>query len=141
MPITYRIDHAGARVHAAVTGTIEMADIHEILMACLQDPDLPESFTVLSDHRRIERPLTPQQMDGMLTELDRAPDRFRRVRWAIVAGTSGSYAMMRVLSATAELRVGMRVRVFLDMEEAVEWLDAGPDGEEGPPLRGRRRDG
>lgn len=141
MPITHEIDYTRARVHVEVVGAFELKDIRATMAACMADPRLPEAFTVLSDHRRIGRPMTPQQLDGLLAQLDQAPERFRGVRWAIVSGQSGSYAMMRLLSASAELRVGMRVRVFLDLEEAERWLDSGADDEGGPPLRGRRRDG
>lgn len=141
MPITWEIDYERARVFALVAGAVDLADMRATLVACMTDPRLAAEFSVLSDHRRIERPMTPQQLDGLLFEMERVPERARGIRWAIVTGQSASYAMMRLLSATAELRVGMRVGVFLDMEEAERWLDDDADERTGPPLRGRRRDG
>jgi hypothetical protein len=35
--------------------------------------------------------------------------------------------MMRVLAARAQLALGMRVRIFFDVQRATQWLESGSD--------------
>ena len=124
MAITFSIDAERGRLHLSVGGDFTTEEMLSAMRAVIESPLLPDAFTAISDHTRVERPVTSSQLVELVTLMEAHAERFARARWAIVSTRPASYGMMRVLAARAQLVLGMRVRIFFDVQRATQWLDA-----------------
>ena len=127
MGITFSMDPERGRVHMVIGGEFTSDEMLSTVRAVIASPALPDAFTVLSDHTRVERPLTSSQLVELVALMEEHAQRFAGVRWAIVSTRPASYGMMRVLAARAQLVLRMRVRIFFDVQRATQWLDAGAE--------------
>ena len=127
MPIDYTIDPGRGRLYLTIAGEFTTEEIVSVTRAFIESPELPEGFSALSDHTRVTRPLSSSQLLALVSLMEQHAQRFAGVRWAIVSTRPSSYGMMRVLAARAQLALGMRVRIFFDMQRATHWLDSGPE--------------
>jgi hypothetical protein len=126
MPIELRVMGSARLVVGSVRGTVDISEMLEALDRARADPDFGPAFDVLSDHREVDTPLTPRQLEALLGHFSTLGDAFVGSRWAIVTAAPASYGMMRMLSARAE-PLGLEVTVFREMDEARAWLGLGPD--------------
>ena len=111
-------------MHASVSGSV--SDVQELIRAIAADPRLHGSFTILSDHRRLERTLSTRALHQVASVLEEHLVAFRNARWAAVVSRPSSYGNMRMLAARASmLGMEMQIHVFTDPDAAVAWLDAG----------------
>lgn len=125
MPINFTRVPGMRRVHFTVAGTFTLHDILGALESVLEIPEFGPGYQVLSDHGGVERPATVRDVEDMLAFMRQERERFQDVRWAVVTHRPASYAMMGLLSALADLRVRMTVRVFTRLADAEAWLDEG----------------
>jgi hypothetical protein len=123
MPIRYSIDRALGRLYMTVEGSFTGADVVSVLREIATTPELPDGFSALSDHSRVERPITPWQIVELVELIERFSPRFTGTRWAVVSTRPASYGMMRVLAARVPLAVSMQVKIFFDVARATRWLD------------------
>lgn len=123
MPISFTLNPEKRRVNFEVTGTFTLHDIIETIRSVLALPEFGPEFQVLSDHRGVERPATPQDVEDMLAFMRASRERFAGMRWAVVTHRPGSYVIMGLLSTLADLHVQMDVRVFTRVDDATRWLD------------------
>jgi len=121
MPVDFKIDTERRLVVATVFDEISDTDIIETLNSSVSDPDFEPGFNVLSDHTRITRPITTEQVKLMVGHMESLSDHLAGARWAIVTNSPASYGMMRMLSVFAE-RVPIELQVFRDADEANRWL-------------------
>lgn len=121
MPITQRVDRERRRVVVEVWGRITVKDILRAIDLAIADPDFEPGFDFLSDHRRVERPLTTRQAKRTAAHLESHRADMAHARWAVVTGNPASYGMIRMLAVYAE-KVPVTVRAFKRMEEAEAWL-------------------
>ncbi len=121
MPVDFKIDTGPRLIVATVFGEISDTDIVEALNASVSDPDFEPGFNVLSDHTRITRPITTEQVKLMVDHMESLSNHLAGARWAIVTKSPASYGMMRMLSVFAK-RVPLELQVFRDADEANKWL-------------------
>jgi hypothetical protein len=110
-----------------VEGEFTFEEISSIIREIATHPELPDDFTALSDHTRVTRPITPAQLVGLVSIMEEFPGRFANARWAVVSTRPASYGMMRLLVARSDLALGMKARVFFDVQRATKWLDRGAE--------------
>lgn len=125
MPVSYTIEPARAHVRLAVAGELTFSEIHAAVTGIANDASLGDGFTVLADHRRIARPITPAQMSELVALVGEMHPRFDAVRWAIVVASGPSYGMMHLLAAEVGHSVNMKVGIFFDEPAAEKWLAEG----------------
>jgi len=123
MAITYSIDAALGRLHMIVGAEFTTEEVISAMRGIIDNPALPDGFTAISDHTRVQRPVSSSQVVELVALMEQHGHRFAGVRWAIVSTRPASYGMMRVLAARAQLALGMSVAVFFDVPRAEEWLN------------------
>lgn len=115
-------------VRMELTGTLSTEEV----LACVDDAAQTigsrQGFRLLSDHRGLDTPATPSQIQALVMRIGSHGDALSGLRWAIVTVMAASQGMMGQLARYAST-VGVQVGVFRDMQEAEQWL--GPSGEEG----------
>jgi len=120
MPVKTTVDKSSRRVSIHVSGAVAVMEVIAAVDAVIKHPDFGPGFEILSDHRDVEIPLTPDATKSWLGHLERAAEKVRGCRWAAVATNPASYGMMRMLSVLIkELLV---LEVFETMEDAERWL-------------------
>ena len=107
-----------------IDGSFTGAEMLSIMREIATTSELPDGFTALSDHSRVERPISPSQVVELVAIMEQFAPRFTGTRWAVVSTRPASYGMMRVLAARVPLAVPMQVRIFFDAQRAAQWLDA-----------------
>jgi len=123
MPISFFVDKTRQRIVANLDGEISITEIFDTIQSSLRHPDFQPGYNILSDHRKIERVITPDEVESTINLLAGYVDSIRNTKWAIVTRKPASYGMMRLLSVHAE-RIPMKVRVFKDMKAAENWLNS-----------------
>ena len=121
MPIESKIDHDARLVSFRITGKLDTAEMLASLNSCfaLRNPGV--LYDVLSDHREVEEPATPEQIRTLVAELMRLGG-VDGMRAAMIVGTDASYGMMRMMAAHTEA-LGIRVGIFREPAEALEFLE------------------
>jgi hypothetical protein len=124
MPITYTIDPLRQRVDAVAAGKVSIQEAIGMFDALVHAPDLRPGFVILSDHRRLDRPFSPEEVHRLTDWMEEHASALYPTRWAAVVSRPTSFGLMRMLSARAKLTAGIDVEVFLDFHAADEWLAA-----------------
>lgn len=114
-----------------IEGSMTSLEMTSTMREIATTPELPDGFTALSDHSRVERSISPSQIVELVAMMERYAPRFTGSRWAIVSTRPASYGMMRVLAARVPLAVSMQVKIFFDVRRATRWLDGDAAG---PPV-------
>ena len=127
MGITFSIDPERGRLHMTIGAEFTTEEVTSAMRAVIDSPALPDGFTAISDHTRVQRPLNQSQLFQLVSLMERNAHRFEGARWAIVSTRPASYGIMRVLAARAQLALRMRVRIFFDVQRATNWLETGSD--------------
>ena len=123
MPISYRIDTQDERIIVNLTGSVSLEEIFDTIKNALRDPAFKPGFNVLSDHRGVDRVITPGELESTVSLLIEFAGLLRETKWAIVTVKPASYGMMRMLEVHAE-RIPMKVKVFKEMDAAEHWLSS-----------------
>lgn len=121
MPIESYVDEGRRRIVATVSGSFTLAEILDAIDRSVRDPRFRPGFAVLSDHRTVEEPLTPEQAGRMVDHLESLAELMAGSRWAVVTSKAASYGMLRMVSALVK-HIPMEVQVFSSLEEAEAWL-------------------
>lgn len=121
MPVRQWVDKEHGRIRAEVWGKVTAGEIVAAIDRSVHDPDFEPGLSVLSDHRRIERPLTTRQAKLTAAHLESLSRYLAGTRWAVVTASPASFGMIRMLAVLAE-RVPMTIRAFPTLEEAEAWL-------------------
>ncbi len=124
MSISASVDRQAHLVRLEVAGTLTSSEMTTAIDGVIKEMGTDSGFDVLSDHRGLETPATPAQLESLVWHLRLHGHPMHGRRWAIVTRTAASYGMMRMLSVLAE-RIPMQVSVFQDPADAEHWL-AGP---------------
>ena len=122
VPIDVQLHPADRLLEIRLSGELSTEEMLRFVDELASHSDFPGGGRMLSDHRLLEQVGTLDQVEALLDRLRSYGPVFRDTRWAIVTTRAESYGMMRVLSALAQLRNGMEVQVFSDMESAHQWL-------------------
>jgi hypothetical protein len=121
MPIRCWIEKEKNRVRAEVTGVFSLEEMLEAINGAVNDPLYKPGFDILSDHRKIERAVTTDQVKRTTKHLIGLSNALSGARWAAVVSKDVSYGMINMMSAYLK-RVPMELRPFYTEEEAEEWL-------------------
>jgi len=124
MPITYTIDPLRQRVDAMLEGEVSVEDAIAVFTEVLAAPRLRRGFIILSNHRRLARPFSTEEIHRITDWMEEQGPALRPIRWAAVVSRPTSFGLMRMLGARAKLIAGIDVGVFLDLGEAEAWLSA-----------------
>jgi hypothetical protein len=127
MAVQAKLERDLKRVVIHVSGTVLVEDVLAAIDGIVADPDFGPGYDVLSDHRQVELPLTPDATKAWLGHLERGIERVRGCRWAAVATSPASYGMMRMLSVL--IKDVLTLEVFKEMDAAERWLATGKRSE------------
>jgi hypothetical protein len=122
LPIFYRMDAARRRVYSTLEGSVELHEMTGMIDAVVSDPLFVPGFTVLSDHRRVARPISSAQLHAFLGHLA-ATERLAGTRWSVVTVQAASYAMMQLMRSLIPLYARLEIAVFTTVADAEAWLD------------------
>lgn len=120
LPIESSVDHDARLVTFRVSGKLDTKEMLSAVNACFAQRKSGVVYDVLSDHRGIEEPATPDQIKTLIAELMKIGET-EGMRAAILVGTDASYGMMRMMSAHAEA-LGIHVGIFREPGEAMKFL-------------------
>jgi hypothetical protein len=124
MPIHYTIDPLRQRVDVVLDGTVSIQEAIDAFETLVHSPELRPGFVILSDHRRLDRPFSPEEVHRLTDWMESHASTLHPTRWAAVVSRPTSFGLMRMLSARAKLTAGIEVDVFLDLHTADAWLSA-----------------
>jgi hypothetical protein len=124
MPINYTIDPLRQRVDAVLVGAVSIQEAIDVFGTLVRAPELRPGFVILSDHRRLDRPFSPEEVHRLTEWMESHASVLHPTRWAAVVARPTSFGLMRMLSARAKLTAGIDVDVFLDLHAAEAWLSA-----------------
>lgn len=124
MPISYIIDPLRQRVDVVLDGEVSIRDAIAAFDTLVRAPELRPGFDVLSDHRRLGRPFSTEEVHRLTDWMEEHASILHPTRWAAVVSRPTSFGLMRMLAARAKLTAGIDVGVFLDLHSADAWLSA-----------------
>ena len=122
MPIDSWIEKDKKRIHAVVYGEFSVDDIFETIEGATNKPDYEIGFNVLSDHTKITKPITIDQMKRMVFKIIQLSKQYAGTKWAVVTNQEISKKMMMETSDHLK-RVPMELAVFESIDDAEKWLD------------------
>ena len=125
MPISVSVCHVRRLIHFTLSGGLDTAEMLLAVDDALGQLD-GGVYDVLSDHRAVTTPATPEQVKAVIDRLKPAAKALEGRRGAIVVSNDTSYGMMRMFSAHAEYGLGFAVQVFRDLAAAQESLGLQP---------------
>lgn len=120
MPIESHVDHEARLVSFRVTGKLDTDEMLAVVNACFAQREPGAVYDVLSDHRAVVEPATPDQIRALVAELMRLGG-VDGMRAAMIVGTDASYGMMRMMAAHTEA-LGIEVGIFREPAEARKFL-------------------
>src|SRR5262245_10601393 len=124
MPISYQIDEARGLILTTASGTLTDSDILQLKARLLADPRWKPGMRELSDVRTIDRlEVTAGGVAQMALRDESDAAALASYRLAIVVSHQLVYGMARMYQLFTEQSVP-NVRVFRDMEDARNWLEA-----------------
>ena len=121
MAIKHWIERDKRRVRAVITGTISIEEIIDAINTSISDPDFEDGYDILSDHRKIERAITKDQIMMTTSHIKKLSQHLKGSRWAVVTEREASYGMMKMLSVYLE-KIPLSLQVFKSIGEADTWL-------------------
>lgn len=129
MPLDYRVVAAERRVLTSGSGTITFEEAVVNIKAMKNDKDLDPSYSELVDLRAVQ---SIEFSAEQIAEVARTRIFDATSRRAIVAPVPLYFGMARMYEAHHTSGGPAVIRVFTELQEAVEWLDAGTTAEPGP---------
>ena len=125
VPLTVEIDHALHLLKFRLEGEWHPEVAFPQIANAFAQIEAGARYDILSDHRGVSQPATPEQVKGIFEVLKKHGHAFAGQRAAIVVGSIASYDMMRMLSAHSD-QIGLDVQVFWSPEEAMQFLRPAP---------------
>ena len=126
MPINAWVDEDDKLARFEIVGEWTTEEMIESVSGILAAIGARTGFDLLSDHRLIAEPATPEQIRALVGHLTRRGSALAGRRAAVVVGSEASYGMMRMLGAYTE-RIGIEVGIFTTLPDALTWLQrSGP---------------
>jgi hypothetical protein len=120
MPADYQIAVSRRRVFSAGTGHLSREDLAGHMNRLAKDPQFNPSFSQLLDFREVKTTdLTSDQVMA-LAEVRIFSKESKR---AFVAAGAFQFGLARMYEAYRTLKDDHKIRVFMDYDEAIEWLD------------------
>lgn len=121
MPITFQVDRQRRLVRFEASGELRTEEMRQALLGALGALGGETGYAVVSDHRQLVSPATPEQVREMVQILASDGGALRGSRVAMIVAQTASYGMMRMLGAyTGEL--GIDVGVFWNEQDAWQFL-------------------
>jgi hypothetical protein len=114
-------DHASRLIRLELDGQLETKEMIEAVEEVLRAIGGRPGYDFLSDHRKVTRPATAEQVKAVLARLGEEGDLLKGSKFAVVVGQGASYGMMRLMAVHAT-DIGVEVGVFWTMEEALAFL-------------------
>lgn len=129
MPATIEIK--GSLAHLQLIGDYTPQEIKDALLFALDDPSLPAEISLLMDATQstVLGQRSANELRDMARFLAGLSGRFGG-RLGMVAESQLHYGLLRMAEAYSEAG-GMAARVFLTIEEAVDWLENTSEGKVG----------
>jgi hypothetical protein len=120
MNFTYRIDKSNRIVY--LEGDDPPLEVwRQIMLAVFADPDFETGFNFLSDRRPAVEARSSEYLRAALSFLKYHKDELGNCKWATVVSTMAAFGMGRMTQILSE-NLGIRVEVFKDIDEAIDWL-------------------
>jgi hypothetical protein len=116
------MDAERRRVYSTLEGSVELHEMTGMIDALVSDPRFTPGFTVLSDHRRVTRPISSAQLHAFMEHLADT-ERLAGTRWSVVTVQAASYAMMQLMRGLIPLYARLEIAVFTTVADAEAWLD------------------
>jgi hypothetical protein len=121
MPAEYRIDLENRRVWSKATGLLVYADLTGHMNRLAKDPQFDPSFTQLLDFRGISSfDVTTEEIISLTEIRIFSPDSKR----AFVMMPGVQFGLARMYESYRVTKGDRAIRVFLDHDAALAWLDA-----------------
>jgi hypothetical protein len=130
MPIDVSIDTHRRRAQIVIRDRVEIEEIISTVDQIALDPAFGPDFAILSDHRDVIEPLTPEQARTMVQRLEHHGEIMRGRQWVAIVDSPASYGMMRLMSARVD-GLAIRIDIVDSPEEADRLLDHGAPRIEG----------
>jgi hypothetical protein len=127
MPAEYSIDPQRKLVTCSVWGVLTGDELTRHYEEIRADPRFESTYAQLADLSRTERIAMDRTTVRSEAQIPVFSSESRR---AFVAPTDAQFGMARMFGMYAE-DVGQNVRVFRDMDSALEWLQDWPTGDVG----------
>jgi len=127
MPIEISIEKDRRRARFVIRDRFETDEIVSTVDRIALDPDFGPDFAILSDHRNLVEPLTPEQARVMIERIEHHGETMRGRHWVAIVDSPASYGMMRLMSARLE-SLAIRVDIAESPEEADRLLARGAVG-------------
>lgn len=121
MPIETSLDHEHHLIRYSLTGRLVTEEMLDAVRATFGRRKPGEIYDVISDHRLVEAPATPEQIKTLVAELLRQ-GHLEGMRAAVIVATDASYGMMRMFAAHAEPH-GIHVGIFRHPDEARAFVE------------------
>lgn len=119
MPAYFKIDKEQKLVMSTASGVFTMADVLTHQEKLLKDPDFDPSFSHLIDLTHITKfDLEPKEVHSLAPRSVFSPGSRR----AIVANTDHAFGMSRMFEMLREGFGAQGIRVFRDLDDALEWV-------------------
>jgi hypothetical protein len=120
MPADYRIDVVKRRVFSSGTGHLSREDIEGHMNRLAKDPKFDPAFSQILDFRAVVTiGLDPSHIMEFAEIRIFSPDSKR----AFVTPEPVKFGMARMYEAYRTLKGDKKIRVFINYDEAIEWLD------------------
>ena len=127
MPIELSIETDRRRARLVIRGRFETDEVISTVDRLALDPEFGPDFAILSDHRDVIEPLTPEQARKLVERFEHHGEIMRDRHWVAIVDSPASYGMMRLMSARLE-SLGIRVDIVESSKEADTRLDRGACG-------------
>lgn len=122
MPIRYDVSPQEQLVRVEISGSLDAVEMMRSVRAIRAHEGLRAGFVILSDHRAISRPISPDELRSLVSILAEPDGRPMPKRMAALVASPASYGMMRMFDAFAG-GVGLEVQPFHDEADALAWLN------------------
>jgi hypothetical protein len=119
MPISFKIDKDRRLVMGFGSGVVTKEDMLAGREQLLKDPDFDPSFSLLQDYTQIaESTITPDDVRQLARTSIYSP----ASRRALVMKDDASFGLARMFETHRELGGHTGVRIFRNIDEALDWV-------------------
>jgi hypothetical protein len=119
--IKIEADGTDQLIRLDLDGELETTDMLDGVEEILRLVGGRPGYDFLSDHRKLTKPATAEQIKAILARLGEEGDLLNGSKFAVIVGQGASYGMMRLMGAHAT-NLGIEVGVFWTKEEALKFL-------------------
>jgi len=122
VPITTEVDHKERLIRFKVSGKLVTDEMLAAIDEAFRLVGDEKGYDILSDHRELETPADPSQIEAVIGRMSDREQQFAGSRAAVIVAQKASYGMMRMLAARVD-PLGIKVGVFWNLEDALHFLD------------------